>query len=144
MGPQLVTNEDEATCVSAASLSLLGQGTFSNGTESLDILLNKLELSGEIFSARISDSSCPSEVQTCMDALCGTDPYGVECGTCDVGYACNGGQCSMDTCPPLPPFSTHPFESLTDGTVYDCDGNPVQLHELCGAPVGYFNLLAGW
>ncbi len=145
IGPQVVTAEEELTCVTASALSLMGQATFTNGGESIQIQLNKLELGGEIFSSRLSEASCPAEPETCVARVCGSDEYGIDCGTCGVGYDCNNvGQCALNVCPPKPPFGTHPFQTLTDRTVYDCDGNPVQLHELCGAPVGFFNLLAGW
>jgi hypothetical protein len=144
VGPQVFQGEDEVQCLSAAGLSLLGKATLTNGQQSLDLKFNDLTLSGDFFSTRTGEASCPSEAEACADSFCGADEFGVTCGTCDIGYECDSGQCSLNTCPPLPPFGTHPFNSLTDLTVYDCDGSPVNLHELCGAPVGYFNLLAGW
>ncbi|MBR56594.1 MAG: hypothetical protein CMH54_00900 [Myxococcales bacterium] len=145
VGPQVVTAEEDLTCVNANALSLMGQATFTKGEESIEINLNDLALGGEIFSSRLSEAGCPGEPETCASRVCGDDEYGIDCGTCGVGYDCtNVGQCALNTCPPLAPFGTHPYNTLTDRTVYDCDGNPVQLHELCGAPAGFFNLLAGW
>ncbi len=144
VGPQVYNGSDEIACMSAAGLSLLGKATFSDGQNSIEVTFNNLSVSGEIFTATTETGTCPIEAIACVDAFCGADEYGVECGTCDIGYDCDAGQCALNTCPPQPPFGTHPFNSLTDLTVYDCDGKPVQLHELCGAPVGYFNLLAGW
>jgi len=144
VGTQVFQGEEESECLSASGMSLLGKATLANGAQTLDLKFNDLKLSGEFFSTRTSEVSCPTEVEACADAFCGSDEFGVACGSCGIGYECDAGQCGLNTCPPLPPFGTHPFNSLTDLTVYDCDGSPVNLHELCGAPVGYFNLLAGW
>ena len=80
----------------------------------------------------------------CQDMACGVDAYGMACGGCDLGHSCQEGACEVEGCPPVCPFGTEPYKTLTNLEIYDCDGNPVQLHELCGAPAGFFNLLAGW
>jgi hypothetical protein len=66
------------------------------------------------------------------------------CAACGESESCIDGVCYGPGCPPEAPYGTHPGDMLTDVVVYDCDGNPVHLHSLCGANVGYFNLLAGW
>lgn len=66
------------------------------------------------------------------------------CGACTSAESCLDGVCYAPGCPPEPPYGTHPGEMLTDVVVYDCEDNPVHLHAMCGANVGYFNLFAGW
>ncbi len=65
-------------------------------------------------------------------------------GGCTAGSRCIDDKCVPSYCPPNGPYGIHPGETLTDVVVKDCDGNDVHIHELCGAPAGYFNLLAGW
>jgi len=144
IGSQAAGSATEAACLDASDLSLVGKANFGNGSSTIEVKLNNLKLSGEVFSAGTGAGSCPTDALPCANAVCGSDEYGVQCGNCDLGYACNGGQCGLDICPPPEPYGTQPYLSLRDLTVFDCDGNPVHLHELCGKPVGYFNLLAGW
>jgi hypothetical protein len=66
------------------------------------------------------------------------------CTVCESDESCVDGVCYGPGCPPEGPYGTHPGDMLTDVIVYDCDDNPVHLHSMCGANVGYFNLLAGW
>jgi len=65
-------------------------------------------------------------------------------GGCTDGSTCRKNRCVPDFCPPAAPHGIHPGDHLTDVVVKDCDGNDVHIHELCGAPAGFFNLLAGW
>ena len=65
-------------------------------------------------------------------------------GECSAYEACVEDKCVPALCPPEGPYGVMPGDTLTDVTVKDCDGNDVHIHELCGANVGFFNLLAGW
>ena len=72
-------------------------------------------------------------------------PPGPPCGgPCADGSRCIEDRCVPNFCPPPGPYGVHPGDYLTDVVVKDCDGNDVHIHELCGAPAGFFNLLAGW
>lgn len=66
------------------------------------------------------------------------------CERCSAQENCVEGVCYAPGCPPEGPYGTHPGDRLLDVVVYDCEDNPVHIHSLCGANVGYFNLLAGW
>lgn len=47
-------------------------------------------------------------------------------------------------CPPGGPFGTAIGDTLADVTVYDCDGNPWQLSNLCGNDASLVVTWAGW
>lgn len=51
---------------------------------------------------------------------------------------------TADGCPPSGPFGSGPGETATDITLFDCDGNAVQLHSLCGRRVSYVYTFAEW
>jgi len=131
-------------CVSADKIALMGQGDFVNGGQTLTLTLDQLALSGETATEVAESGSCPSLAIACEDIACGNDEYGNRCGACELGYVCDVGECKVEGCPPVGPYGTNPYKTLTDLEIFDCDGNPVRLHELCGAPAGFFNLLAGW
>ena len=66
------------------------------------------------------------------------------CASCADHEECIDDKCIPEWCPPGEPHGTLPADMLTNVTVYDCDDQPYELHALCGANVGFFNLLAGW
>ncbi|MBX7197383.1 MAG: hypothetical protein K1X94_35360 [Sandaracinaceae bacterium] len=47
-------------------------------------------------------------------------------------------------CPPAPPYGTQVGDVLSDFTVYDCAGTPIQLHSLCETDVVWMWELAEW
>jgi hypothetical protein len=51
---------------------------------------------------------------------------------------------TADGCPPDGPFGSGPGQTATNITLFDCDGNPVQLHSLCGRRVSYVYTFAEW
>ena len=101
----------------------------------------------------ISDTAVGDTASPEQDTQVGLQPDGVSKDAGSDG-PCSGGcgensKCINDTCvpwycPPEGPFGIHPGDKLTDAVVKDCDGNDVHIHELCGAPAAFFNLLAGW
>lgn len=139
--PSATSSEE---CVSADKIALMGQGDFVNGGQTLTLTLDQLALSGETTTEIAESGSCPSLATACDDIACGSDEYGNQCGACELGYVCDVGECKVEGCPPVGPYGVEPYKTLTDLEIFDCDGNPVHLHELCGAPAGFFNLLAGW
>jgi len=48
------------------------------------------------------------------------------------------------SCPPSGPFGTEVGDVLADLTLYDCDGNPHAIAELCGRPASLLTAFAGW
>ncbi|TNF35692.1 MAG: redoxin domain-containing protein [Deltaproteobacteria bacterium] len=56
---------------------------------------------------------------------------------------------SVDTavsthCPPSGPFGTGVGDVLADLTLYDCDGSPHRIADLCGRPASILTTFAGW
>ena len=47
-------------------------------------------------------------------------------------------------CPPPGPYGYEVGTTATNLTFLDCDGNPVQLHDLCGAQLGMVISFYGW
>ena len=139
-----MASSDTSTCHPGAKLDFTGLARFEDGDTSLVLNLNELKITGDIQSSLGEEVACPGAIPTCVDRTCGSDAYGEECGACPEGEACVDGGCRVWNCPPGAPFGTKPGENLTDLELRDCDGNPVFLHELCGADAAYFNLLAGW
>lgn len=109
-----------------------------------DLFLNGLSLKGQIEISE-SDGACPQIPSECEGGeSCGRDLWGFQCGTCDSTEICTDGACEMNGCPDLEPLGTNQGNYLTDVEVYDCDGEAVALHDLCGQKAGMFYLLAGW
>ena len=48
------------------------------------------------------------------------------------------------SCPPEGPYGTSPGQVAPDVTLYDCDGNPVDLHGLCEREGAFVYTFAGW
>ena len=133
-----------AGCHPASELSITGLAHFTSTDGTLVLNLNGLTLSGDVLSSVGPQDTCPASIPQCIERTCGMDAFGKACGECPEGEACVDGGCRVWNCPPGAPFGTKPGENLTDIELRDCDGNPVFLHELCGADAAYFNLLAGW
>ncbi|MFW5740970.1 MAG: peroxiredoxin family protein [Myxococcota bacterium] len=55
-----------------------------------------------------------------------------------------GGASSPATCPPNGPFGSVPGEVAPNVILYDCEGNEVQLHDLCGLDAAFIYTFAGW
>jgi hypothetical protein len=138
------SDSDDTACFDAAELSLIGLVLLKNGDQEIEIDLSSIHLAGDVLGEAIAAGSCPEAVTPCENVGCGGDAYGTSCGGCASGYACVSSECVVWNCPPEGPFGTHPGESLTDVVLWDCDENEYHLHDLCGADVAYFNLLAGW
>ena len=51
---------------------------------------------------------------------------------------------SVSACPPTGPFGYEIGDMLTNIGYEDCDGNPVELHDLCGANAGLVFNFYGW
>lgn len=47
-------------------------------------------------------------------------------------------------CPPSGPFGTNVGDVAADVTLFDCEGNEVQLHDLCEAEAGWLFEFADW
>lgn len=140
-----VTAETADACLDATGLATVGLARFASGDDSFEVDLGSLAIGGTLHTHGVAEGSCPSAVTPCETLTCGADAYGVTCGTCPDGEVCEAGQCASQWCPPPQfGFGTHPGDVLADVVVYDCEGQEVHLHELCGAKAGYFNLLAGW
>ena len=143
-GQPMAQDAASAGCQPSANIALTGLALFDGEGKTLEVNLNGLSLNGGVLSSPSTNDSCPAAISACPNRTCGTDDYGKSCGTCPDGEACVDGGCRVWNCPPGAPFGTTPGTNLTDVELRDCDGNPVFLHELCGADVGFFNLLAGW
>lgn len=48
------------------------------------------------------------------------------------------------SCPPQGPFGTGTGDVAANVTLYDCDGNPVELHDLCDLDAAFLYTFAGW
>jgi hypothetical protein len=147
-GPAADATEEEE-CVAGSEVNMIGRLVFGLTADSPAITLSGLKLQGDIHSMLWEETtgaaggSCGTVPETCVDQGCGADAYGVACGECGEGFKCIEDQCAVWNCPPMGPFGTEKGDILTNVTLHDCDGNPRNLHELCGAKVGYINLLAG-
>ena len=135
---------DVGACTPAGGLALAGMLQFDreNG-ESTVVRIDGIQFAGNVTPAA-GEGSCASLVEACTDSTCGLDVYGVECGGCDEGMACIDGACQVWNCPPPGPYGTEIGQTVLNIELKDCDGNTHSLQDLCGAPAGFFNLLAGF
>jgi hypothetical protein len=138
------TTSTEELCLSGESLTIVGRVAFGNEAVNQVIRLDGLTVSGSFTSALNAELKCPAMVETCAAQTCGEDSFGVVCGGCDDGFKCIDGNCSVWNCPPQGPYGTEIGETVLNIQLKDCDGNLHSLQDLCGAPAGYFNLLAGF
>ena len=116
--------EDDAGQASSAGAPLVGGGSVDAGLD--DALVTAGDVDGS------------------LDAT-GSDPAGEgPCSACADNETCVEDVCLAEGCPPTEPYGVMAGDNLTDVVVYDCEGEPVNVHSLCGANVAYFNLLAGW
>jgi hypothetical protein len=84
----------------------------------------------------------------CLSASkqCGPNGCGGSCGTCTgANEQCENGACvTANMCPWPGPYGTNVGDTIKDLTLADCDGNPVKLHDLCGANGAWVFVYAQW
>ena len=136
--------ESEEACVSASELSLAGSITFAHTEGSFKIRLDEVVFGGDLAAAEADELACAPEVAGCETVSCGEDAFGIVCGSCDEGTKCIDGSCQEWNCPPEGPYGAKIGETVLNIELKDCDGNTHSLQDLCGAPAGFFNLLAGY
>ena len=143
---------EAGSCTSMDGLAMVGSILFDgvsgntipgNSDNSITVLIDGIQFSGSVVT-EAGNGNCAEEVETCTDVACGQDMYGVECGGCDEGMACINGGCQVWNCPPAGPYGAEIGQTVMDIELKDCDGNTHSLQDLCGAQVGFFNLLAGF
>ena len=120
-----------------------GNSIPGNSDNSITVRIDGIQFAGSIIT-EAGAGTCADEVETCTDVTCGQDIYGVECGGCNEGMACIDGECQVWNCPPPGPYGAEIGQTVMNIELKDCDGNTHSLQDLCGAPVGFFNLLAGF
>ena len=72
---------------------------------------------------------------------CGTAVSNDVAPPLDAGMGANVGQ---PACPPDGPFGRDLNQAIPNVALADCDGNPVELHDLCARKVAYFFVYADW
>ncbi len=133
IAPPTVAAPGETTCLDESPLALLGNAVFVDGDRTIEVQLPGLKLAGGVRSNAADSAQCPAEPITCEGVVCATDSYGMECGGC-----------AQEQCPPAGPYGLDPGDILQDVELLTCDGQPVRLHDLCGADTGYIALFADW
>ena len=137
-----VNDDDE--CFSADALAMAGRLLFASPGSEYPVLLDGIVLEGSFTSSALEGLECGDVVNSCEAVSCGLDAFGLECGGCDDGTKCIDGECQVWNCPPEGPFGTAIGDTVLNIQLKDCDGNTHSLQDLCGAPAGFFNLLAGF
>ncbi len=134
---------EAAACVAGADVELVGRARFVNGPSELVLRLDGIELAGGLPSAVATTVAgpCPTPATLCEGLACDEDGWGVVCGVCGDEEQCVEGGCVDAPCPPKPPFGTGLGAIAADASLRDCDGEPVTLHDLCGAAGSYLYLL---
>ena len=74
---------------------------------------------------------------------CDTDPASRADVTVDPVDWCDSDACQAE-CPPPEPYGYEIESRLHNLTFLDCDGRPVELHDLCGANAGLIYKFCGW
>jgi Redoxin len=85
----------------------------------------------------------------CSGTITSSDPGsndgGAGAGGNDASEAGDGsGGDTQRTCPPAGPYGVKPGDITPDAVLYDCDGTPVHLHDLCTSVAAYVYTHAGW
>ena len=137
------TNVEES-CISASGLTIAGRLQFTHAEGAFDVNLDEIIFSGDLASTESDSLNCSAEITACEEVACGRDTYGVNCGTCEDGTKCIDGSCQVWNCPPEGPYGAEIGDTVLNIELQDCDGNTHSLQDLCGAPAGFFNLLAGY
>lgn len=122
------------------TFELVPGASYGGVLETLSAPANETCLEGSVAltgRARFTDGSRLLDLE--LDGLSVTG--GMTVNTVETG-ACPAASTSF--CPPAGPYGTEQGEIMEDLAVYDCDGNKVYLHELCGANAGLVNLFASW
>jgi len=137
--------EESEVCVDGSTLAVVGRLVFTDTDDTEHhIMLDGLTFGGDVLSTLDEAGECAPTAETCATEGCGPDAFGIDCGECGEGFKCIDSQCKVWNCPPDGPFGTKEGQKITDMKLPDCDGNMHNLHDLCGAPAGYVNLLAGY
>lgn len=127
---------------------------------------DKDDVCGTDGTCRASEAGCTPD---CSGRECGPDGCGGECSPgCAEGAVCGGdGACvgagdpdgppppgppppgppapgDVEGCPPAGPFGRSEGQIAPDASLYDCDGNRVGLHSLCGFTGSYVYTFAEW
>lgn len=135
LAPPSLPAAEEYACATSDALALVGSLRMTEpGGGVLTVWLHGVTLSGDLRSQAAPSDTCPAAIVPCAGLGCGTDPWGVICDS----------TCAPEGCPPAGPFGTEPGLSLQDAVVFDCDGEPVHLHDICGARAGYLAWFADW
>lgn len=97
--------------------------------------------------ARAASDAGPCE-RSCGSAVCGSDGCGGTCGGCGASDTCEAGVCvpvsNEEGCPPTGPFGAVAGDTVSNVTLYDCEGNAVELHSLCARRVSLIYSFAEW
>ena len=84
-------------------------------------------------------------INGCLDKACGFDGCGNYCGHCEYGLYCEENQCvGIGGCPQPGPYGSNVGQPLPDATLYDCEGNPYTIHDLCQHKATWMVHYAGW
>lgn len=134
----------DGTCLDGEALALAGRLLFASAVSDVAVQLDGIVLGGGFDSEAGEGLACSPVVNSCETVSCGQDAFGMECGGCDDGTKCIDGECQVWNCPPEGPYGTAIGDTVLNLEFKDCDGNTHSLQDLCGAPAGLFNLLAGY
>ncbi len=95
-----------------------------------------------LFGVACGDSGKSSTGSGSDSGMAGSAGYSSDSGTSSPTDS--AAESAANPCPPMGPYGTKPGEIAANITLHDCDGNPVDLHDLCDYKGAFLYTFAGW
>lgn len=146
-GVPVASPSEGRTCLTVEGARVLGRLVFEGEGEDtpIEVLLPGVSYDGGIRSTALEASAgCPAAPIPCDGVVCGVDPWGIRCDSCEGDTHCEGESCVAAGCPPPGPAGVDVGMAIEDIELPDCEGNMVNLQSVCGAKAGYVGWFADW